>query len=138
MGEMPPSAMGSSGFSRRMAWLAVITIFANIFQSGSSLKSQWERLFGSFHNMTASTMHAPLYRAGPGYRVPANSWSKRYFPSSLMTWEGAQIHVSGSGWETISRPELRNIPCIAPWLGIHQLVGSPAYFFSIKYMQGKS
>jgi hypothetical protein len=39
-----------------MALLAAMTMPAKIFQSGSSLKSQWERLFGSFHNMTASTM----------------------------------------------------------------------------------
>src|SRR6478672_766154 len=97
MGEMPPSTMGSSGFSLRMALLAAMTMSENIFQSGSSLKSQCERLLGSFHNMTASTMHAPLYRVGPGYRVPANSWSNRYFPSSLVTREGAQIQVSCSG-----------------------------------------
>src|SRR5215813_2245688 len=66
MGEMPPSTSGSSGFSRRMAVAAATTISANIFQSGSSLKSQCERLFGSFHSMTASTMHAPLH----------NSWAR--------------------------------------------------------------
>src|SRR5579872_3694983 len=56
MGEMPPKTMGISGFSWRMARLAAITISANIFQSGSTLKSQWERLFGSFHSITASTI----------------------------------------------------------------------------------
>src|SRR5262249_34998637 len=46
--------------------------------------------------------------AGPtSYRVPANSWSKIYLPSSLVTWEGAQIQVSCSGCAWISRPELR-------------------------------
>src|SRR5579872_3543733 len=54
MGEMPPRASGTPGHSRRMAWPAAITISANFFQSGSSLKSQWDRLFGSFHSMMAS------------------------------------------------------------------------------------
>src|SRR5579884_314779 len=62
MGEIPPSAMGSSGFSLRIALLAVIIISANIFHSGSSLKSQCERLFGSFHNMTASIMYLPFQK----------------------------------------------------------------------------
>src|SRR5262249_10379684 len=66
MGEMPPSTSGSSGLACRMARAEAITISANIFQSGSSLKSQWDRLLGSFHSITASTMHAPFARAGPG------------------------------------------------------------------------
>src|SRR5690242_3863742 len=61
MGEIPPSTIGNSGFSRRTAWAAVIAISANIFQSGSILKSQCERLFGSFHNITASTISFPRF-----------------------------------------------------------------------------
>src|SRR5438270_6466800 len=72
------------------------------------------------------------------YRVPANSWSKIYLLSSRVTWEGTQIQVSCSGCARISRPELRSMASMAPWFGIHQFVGSPAYFFSIKYMLGKS
>src|SRR5258708_16843340 len=59
IGEIPPKTIGNPGFSRRTAWLAAITIAANRFQSGSSLKSQWERLLGSFHNISASTIHSP-------------------------------------------------------------------------------
>src|SRR6516162_10647598 len=65
------------------------------------------------------------------YNVPASSWSRMYLPS-FFTCSGRQIHVSISGWDSISRPELRNIASMPPWLGIHQLVGSPAYFFSMK------
>src|SRR4051812_26918207 len=61
MGEMPPSTMGRSGFSRRTAFAPARHMAANIFQSGSTLKSQCERLFGSFHNITASTINDPLY-----------------------------------------------------------------------------
>src|SRR3954467_4112086 len=56
MGEMPPSTMGTSGFTARIASAPASTSCANIFQSGSSLKSQCERLLGSFHNITASTI----------------------------------------------------------------------------------
>src|SRR5438874_9542028 len=56
--------MVSPGFIRRISLAAAITILANIFQSGSTLKSQCERLFGSFHSMTASTM-----------RCVSRSWS---------------------------------------------------------------
>src|SRR5215469_15913279 len=56
MGEIPPSTSGRSGFSRRTARLAAVTISANILQSLSSLKSQWDRLLGSFHSITASTI----------------------------------------------------------------------------------
>src|SRR3954462_12170356 len=56
MGEMPPSTMGSLGLTRRIASTPASAMAANFFQSGSSLKSQCERLFGSFHNITASTM----------------------------------------------------------------------------------
>src|SRR5215472_7535077 len=56
MGEIPPSTSGKSGFSRRTARLAAVTISANILQSLSSLKSQWDRLLGSFHSITASTI----------------------------------------------------------------------------------
>ena len=45
-----------------MALAAAMVIAANIFHSGSILKSQWERLLGSFHNITASTMlHLDLF-----------------------------------------------------------------------------
>src|ERR1700731_4441598 len=56
IGEMPPSTMVKSGLTRRIACAAFVVISANIFQSGSILKSQWERLLGSFHSITASTM----------------------------------------------------------------------------------
>src|SRR6266404_4571116 len=56
IGDIPPRAIGRPGFSRRIAFDAVITISAKIFQSGSILKSQCERLLGSFHSITASTM----------------------------------------------------------------------------------
>src|SRR5690349_13066989 len=59
MGEMPPSTIFTSGFTLRMARAPVMARSANIFQSGSILKSQCERLFGSFHSITASTMLSP-------------------------------------------------------------------------------
>src|SRR5437762_13882108 len=56
IGEIPPSTMGSSGFTLRIALPAAIAISANFLQSGSRLKSQWERLLGSFQSITASTI----------------------------------------------------------------------------------
>src|SRR5262245_8119310 len=137
IGEIPPSTRGRSGFSLRMARAAAITILANNFHSGSILKSQCDKLLGSFHSITASTIHAPAENHARTQSVPASSWSRMYFPS-FVTRAGRQIHVSVSGWASISRPELRNTASIPPWLGIHQFVGSPAYFFSMKYMHGKS
>src|SRR5262249_53607082 len=64
MGEIPPSTSGSPGFSLRIARLAAITISANRFQSGSSLKSQWDRLLGSFQSISASTIHFPCEETG--------------------------------------------------------------------------
>src|SRR5438045_5397385 len=47
---------------------------ANIFHSGSILKSQCERLFGSFHNITASTIchfpRSPLQCSPPLLPLP--------------------------------------------------------------------
>src|SRR3954471_21964992 len=62
MGEIPPSTIGSFGFARRIASTPARAMAANFFQSGSSLKSQCERLFGSFHNITASTMACDFSR----------------------------------------------------------------------------
>src|SRR5579884_2034564 len=59
MGEIPPSTIFTSGLTLRMARAPVIASSANIFQSGSILKSQCDRLFGSFHSITASTMFSP-------------------------------------------------------------------------------
>src|SRR5260370_20985505 len=59
MGEMPPSTRGNSGFSRRSVRVGAITMSENCFQAGSILKSQCDRLLGSFHSITASTIHAP-------------------------------------------------------------------------------
>src|SRR5436305_3445948 len=53
---MPPKAMVSSGLIRRISFAAAMIMLANIFQSGSTLKSQCERLFGSFHSIMASTI----------------------------------------------------------------------------------
>src|SRR5581483_5342119 len=59
MGEIPPSTIFTSGLTLRMALAPAIARSANIFQSGSILKSQCDRLFGSFHSITASTMFSP-------------------------------------------------------------------------------
>src|SRR5579884_1393392 len=59
MGEIPPSTIFTSGLTLRMARAPAIASSANIFQSGSILKSQCDRLFGSFHSITASTMFSP-------------------------------------------------------------------------------
>src|SRR5690349_15483522 len=56
MGEMPPSTRVSAGRSAWMAAPARRVMAPNRFHSGSISKSQWERLLGSFHSMTASTM----------------------------------------------------------------------------------
>src|SRR5689334_12119229 len=56
IGEIPPSTIFSSGLTVRMAEAASTTISENLRQSGSRWKSQCERLLGSFHSITASTM----------------------------------------------------------------------------------
>src|SRR5437660_11484085 len=56
MGEIPPNTILRSGLTFRMAEAASRTISANLRQSGSRWKSQCERLLGSFHSITASTM----------------------------------------------------------------------------------
>src|SRR5947208_14905229 len=53
---MPPSTIFRLGLIFRMAPAAAIVISANIIHSGSIWKSQCDRLFGSFHSITASTM----------------------------------------------------------------------------------
>ena len=54
--ETPPRTMGRFGFAARMATEACLTMSAKRSQWGSSLKFQWDKLFGSFHNTTASTI----------------------------------------------------------------------------------
>src|SRR3954465_6911395 len=56
IGEIPPSAFGSFGLISATLAEASFTICANCFHSGSISKSQWDLLFGSFQNITASTM----------------------------------------------------------------------------------
>src|SRR5437867_2764701 len=60
MGEMPPNTRLSPGFSAATAREAPLTMPAKIFQPGSRWKSQCERLFGSFQNITASITNPPL------------------------------------------------------------------------------
>src|SRR5437773_1133056 len=73
IGEMPPSTIGRSGFIVRMDFAARIAISANIFQSGSILKSQCDRLLGSFHSITASTMYQCPQLA---CRMPTDSFTE--------------------------------------------------------------
>src|SRR6476661_2886034 len=56
MGEIPPRTIFRRGLTRRIACEAAFAISANIRHSGSILKSQWDRLLGSFQSITASTM----------------------------------------------------------------------------------
>src|SRR6478672_9929686 len=56
IGEIPPSTIGRFGDSARMACAAVRTMQANWAHSGSIVKSQCDRLFGSFQIITASSM----------------------------------------------------------------------------------
>src|SRR4051812_21941351 len=55
IGEMPPSTIGSSGASARIAAAAVFTSCAKRTQPGSISKSQCDRLFGSFQIIAASS-----------------------------------------------------------------------------------
>src|SRR4051812_24422239 len=55
IGEMPPRIRVSSGFSWRTATAASRTMRENASHSRSISKSQWDLLFGSFQNITAST-----------------------------------------------------------------------------------
>src|SRR5579872_2917199 len=119
MGEIPPRTIGRWGFTRRTALAAAIVISANRFQSGSIWKSQCERLFGSFHNITASTIL--LSHGLRIYKTPVNSASSTNRPLR-MVFLGSQIQVSLSGCAMISVPELRSIASAAARLGIHQLV----------------
>ena len=81
--------MGRSGLMRRIATDACATMSAKRFHSGSKWKFQCERLFGSFHNTTASTIQVVLpflgclvlpYEYGPnrlrGYKE-AQGWLVR-------------------------------------------------------------
>src|SRR3954471_19455104 len=54
IGEIPPRTHGMSGATLRTASAARRVIAENVCHSGSSSKSQCERLFGSFHSITAS------------------------------------------------------------------------------------
>src|SRR5581483_8567227 len=56
MGEMPPRTFVIRGFSARTASHAAFTISLKMRHSGSTSKSQWDMLFGSFHSITASTI----------------------------------------------------------------------------------
>src|SRR5437868_1483542 len=56
MGEMPPSTMGTSGFTLRMARDAAMTIREKMFQFGSRSRFQCDMLLGSFQSITASTI----------------------------------------------------------------------------------
>src|SRR5579862_6033472 len=53
---MPPRAIFKCGLTLRMACAANTAISANLRQSGSNLKSQCDKLLGSFQSMTASIM----------------------------------------------------------------------------------
>src|ERR1700760_2787988 len=88
MGEIPPSTIGSSGYSLRMALLAAMIISANLFQSGSTLKSQWERLFGSFHSMTASTIEHLCREPGRPTAYPRVHDQLNTSPLWLQLWGG--------------------------------------------------
>src|SRR6185312_2924822 len=59
MGEMPPNTRRTAGRSAVTASAARLTMRAYALQSGSSSKFQCERLFGSFHSITASTTRSP-------------------------------------------------------------------------------
>src|SRR5690348_12848624 len=59
IGEIPPSTRRSPGRSAATARAAVFTMSPKIRHSGSIWKSQCERLFGSFQNITASINRRP-------------------------------------------------------------------------------
>src|SRR5205809_5317994 len=54
IGEIPPRTHKTSGLAWRTASAARSAISAKILQSGSTSKSQWDLLFGSFQIITAS------------------------------------------------------------------------------------
>src|SRR6476620_1573706 len=56
IGEIPPRTFGRAGFTCVTAAAAAFTMSEKIFHSGSSSKFQCDLLFGSFQNITASTM----------------------------------------------------------------------------------
>src|SRR4051795_1358778 len=78
IGDMPPSTRRSAGLSARTASPAPRTISLKISHSGSCVsKSQCDLLFGSFQNITASSMRPPssrvvLHGAGGRARRPAD------------------------------------------------------------------
>src|SRR3954454_8932655 len=55
IGEMPPRTQGMLLFDERTASAASRVMSENVRHSGSSSKSQCDRLFGSFQSITAST-----------------------------------------------------------------------------------
>src|SRR3954467_6624154 len=55
IGEIPPRLRGREGATLLTASAASTVISENTCHSGSSSKSQCERLFGSFQSITAST-----------------------------------------------------------------------------------
>src|SRR5437588_12398687 len=54
---MPPSTRISCGASSATACAPVRVVALYKFQAGSSSRSQWDLLLGSFQNITASIMH---------------------------------------------------------------------------------
>src|SRR5436190_1237831 len=63
IGEIPPSTHGIDGATLLTASDARQVISEKIRHSGSSSKSQWLRLFGSFHSITASIIRSPETRS---------------------------------------------------------------------------
>src|SRR5690349_10666583 len=56
IGDIPPSTRRSAGRSAFTALAASFTMSPKMVQPGSISKFQWDRLFGSFQNITASTI----------------------------------------------------------------------------------
>src|SRR4051812_35328567 len=81
IGDRPPKTRVSPGRSTDTDWAASLTISPKSFHSGSISKSQWDLLFGSFQNMTASIMAAPglgwVNRARP--RVDRTPFADEHF-----------------------------------------------------------
>src|SRR5215203_2051 len=115
---MPPSTRVSAGCAAAVASAAAAIMLPKIVQPGSSSKSQWDMLFGSFQNITASTMIRSLHVVGslqqwdfePGL---TGRFTDEHFLFGLIenVEPGAAQHRAGT--REIRNPPVCGVACVS-------------------------
>src|SRR5581483_1665641 len=119
MGEMPPRTRRSPGARARTARAARRVMSAYCRHSGSIVKSQWDRLFGSFQNLIASITAAapgPTRAAAPRARPPGDAGQAPADEHLLLRMReeleaGAAEHRLGAG--AVGDPPVRRVAGVA-------------------------